>query len=127
MGPLFNRCSPGKRNNRRNQRFLLTLDQPIGRKLGDDFNTIADNQPSQTSTESDYYNRRYTFKELIGDEKLYQALNKLTEKQIEVLELIYVFGFKNKEVADFFSESPQNISNIHKKALSNIRAYYNDG
>src|SRR5690625_4059774 len=104
MGSLFNRCSSCNRNNRRNQRFLLTLNQTIGRKLGDDFNTIADNQPSQTSTESDYYNRRYTFKELIGDEKLYQALNKLTEKQIEVLELIYVFGFKNKEVTDFFSE-----------------------
>jgi RNA polymerase sigma factor (sigma-70 family) len=59
----------------------------------------------------------------IENESLYKAINLLTEKQRKVLDLIYVQGLNNKEVATFFGESPQNISNIHKQAIKKIKKY----
>lgn len=116
-----------KRINKRNHRFLLILDKPIGNESGENFNAIIDNLTSPASTENEFYNRKYTFSELIEEEELYQVFNKLTEKQIKVLELIYIHGLKNKEVAEYFNESPQNISNIHKRALNYIRNHYESG
>lgn len=57
----------------------------------------------------------------IEHKKLYIALQSLTNKQLKVLELIYVKQFTNKSIAELFGETPQNISKIHLRALRNIR------
>lgn len=57
----------------------------------------------------------------IQDQNLYQAIQGLTDKQKSVLTKIYVHGAAMQEIADSLGESRQNISNIHKKGLENIR------
>ncbi|MED1865861.1 sigma-70 family RNA polymerase sigma factor [Fictibacillus nanhaiensis] len=65
--------------------------------------------------------RNSELSKIIENERLFQAINLLTSKQQKVLDLIYVQGFNNKEVADLFKETPQNISNIHKQAIKKIK------
>jgi RNA polymerase sigma factor (sigma-70 family) len=62
-----------------------------------------------------------SLKEIVENENLYSALEKLTDKQLSVLELIYVKNLSNKEVANFFNESPQNISKVHKQTIKKLR------
>src|SRR5690625_787169 len=115
-----------KRNNQRNRRFMLTLDAPIHSNANDDKKNVIDVQPSPRSTETDYLENMHTFHELIESVKLYNAYQKLTSKQKEVLDHIYIHGFNNKELAHMYEESPQNISNIHKRALKKIKGSLND-
>ena len=115
-----------KRNNKRNHRFMLMLDAPKHPNAEDDKSNIIDVQPSLYSTERDYFDNLQTFQELIESAKLYNAYQKLTSKQKKVLDLIYIHGFNNKEVACIYDETPQNISNIHKRALQRIKESLND-
>ena len=38
--------------------------------------------------------------------------------------MIYILGLNNKEVAHYFNETPQNISNIHKQSLKKLKKHY---
>ncbi|KAB2372789.1 MULTISPECIES: sigma-70 family RNA polymerase sigma factor [Bacillus] len=60
----------------------------------------------------------------IEDESLYKAFLKLTPKQQHILELIYVKGLSNIEVSEYYNDSPQNISAIHKRALKKLKIEY---
>src|SRR5699024_9051338 len=116
-----------KRNNKRNSRFMLTLDAaPYKDDPSEDAATLIDIQPSPHSTETDYFEKMQSFNELIESVKLYNAYQKLTSKQQEVLDMMYIDGFNNKEVAHIFNETPQNISNIHKRALKKLKESYSD-
>lgn len=111
-----------KRVNKRNQRFNLVLDGTASDPHEN--STILNNKyAASNSTEQEYFNDTQSFNELIENEKLYLIYNQLTDKQKQILEMIYVRGFNNKEVADYFEESPQNISNLHKRALQRIKEY----
>jgi len=116
-----------KRNNQRNRRFMLTLDAPKHSNADDnDKRTVIDVQPSPRSTELDYFENMYTLQELIESAKLYKAYQKLTSKQKEILDLMYIHEFNNKEIARMYKETPQNISNIHKRALKKMKESFND-
>lgn len=110
-----------KKNNQRNRRYMLMLDAP--KQVNDDDNTtsLIDVQPSKHTTESDYFESMQTFQELIDSAKLYNAYQKLTSKQKKILDLIYIHGYNTQEVARLYKETPQNISNIHKRALKKIK------
>lgn len=107
-----------KKNNKRNQRFNLTLD------ADEDMTTLNNQTPTSNSSEEDYLEKIITFNELIEDKQLYLSYQRLTEKQQRVLELIYIMGFTNKEIALLYGETPQNISKIHKRALEKIKKHY---
>ncbi|RST60157.1 sigma-70 family RNA polymerase sigma factor [Siminovitchia terrae] len=112
-----------KRINKRNQRYNLILDGNAN-DSNENSTILINNYASSNSTEQDYFNKdTQPFNELIENEKLYEIYNQLTDKQKQILEMIYVRGFTNKEVADYFEESPQNISNLHKRALQRIKEY----
>ncbi|MBM7715314.1 RNA polymerase sigma factor (sigma-70 family) [Bacillus thermophilus] len=112
-----------KRINKRNQRFNLILDGKAN-DSHENSTILINNCASSNSTEQDYFNDdTQSFNELIENEKLYEIYNQLTDKQKQILEMIYVRGFTNKEVADYFGETPQNISNLHKRALQRIKEY----
>lgn len=53
----------------------------------------------------------------IEDKRLAKALKKLTEKQLQVLELIYLKNVSLKEISFILDSTPQNVSNQHRKAL----------
>ena len=98
-----------------NNRFYLTLDKPIGTE-------------SETITHKDLIPEEnkikfgeQTLHNEIGDESLFQALEILSESQYRILELIYVKNLTNIEIAGLMNSSPQNISNIHRKAIRKLR------
>lgn len=115
-----------KGNNQRNRRFKLTLDTPKHPNASDDKTNVIDVQPSPRSTEADYFKNLQSFQEIIENAKLYHAYQKLTSKQQKVLDLLYIHGFNTKEVALLYEETPQNISNIHKRALKSIKESFDN-
>ncbi len=109
-----------KKNNQVNRRFMLMLDAPVYESENNS-TALIDVQPSKYSTEKDFFDSMQTFQDTIESSELYNAYQKLTSKQKEVLDLIYIHQYNTKEVARLYKESPQNISNIHKRALNKIK------
>ncbi|WP_243292137.1 sigma-70 family RNA polymerase sigma factor [Bacillus sp. FJAT-47783] len=98
-----------------NQRFLLTLDQPL--EEGSDStmkDVLIDN-----GNEERYYGKS-SLKEQIENEKLYKALDILTQKQTLILDMLYVKQLTLNEISNILGTTPQNISNQHKKALKKL-------
>ncbi len=57
----------------------------------------------------------------IEDVQLLKSLQKLTVKQLQILEMIYVKELTIKEIAQILKTTPpQNISNHHRKALNKL-------
>jgi len=56
----------------------------------------------------------------IEDEQLVKSLQKLTVRQLQILEMIYVIELSIKEIAQALQTTPQNISNLHRKALNKL-------
>lgn len=56
----------------------------------------------------------------IENEQLLKSLQKLTVKQLQILEMIYVKELSIKEIAQTLQTTPQNISNLHRKALNKL-------
>jgi len=56
----------------------------------------------------------------IEDEQLLKSLQILTVKQLQILEMIYVKELSIKEIAQTLQTTPQNISNLHRKALNKL-------
>jgi len=113
-----------KRNNRRNSRFSLLLDTPHSNDTEENPTPLIDMMFSSKSSEDAYYESMETLGEWIEDKGLYDIYNSLTDRQKSVLELIYLKDYSNKEVAEFYNVSPQNISSIHSRAIRKIRSYY---
>ena len=51
------------------------------------------------------------------------ALYSLTEKQKQIINLVYIKGFSDTEIGQLLNISQQAVSKTHKKALKNIREY----
>ncbi len=62
-----------------------------------------------------------SFLDQIEDEKLYQNIKSLKPMQLRIIELIYVQGLSNKEVAAVLSESEQTVSYNHRAALKKLK------
>ncbi|WP_155590016.1 RNA polymerase sigma factor [Lysinibacillus cavernae] len=56
----------------------------------------------------------------VENEKLFISLKKLTHKQLQILEMIYVKDCSIKVIAETLQTTPQNISNLHRKALKKL-------
>lgn len=56
----------------------------------------------------------------VENEELFKALRKLTDKQLQILEMIYVKDSPIKVIAESLQTTPQNISNLHRKALNKL-------
>lgn len=112
-----------KRERKRKGKYLTILDKPADQGV---HTNMVD---TSGYVEVDFVNTFHTeqLSSIITDEKLVQAIGKLTEKQRQVLSLMYCSGLSNKEIASHFHETPQNISNIHKQALKKIRKSYLTG
>ena len=50
------------------------------------------------------------------------ALNKLTEKQRQTIEALYINGYSGREAAELLNCSPAMITKHHKQALKNLRS-----
>lgn len=102
-----------------NHRFALTLDKPVGAEETE-IGTLKDFLTGNMVVE-ETENDDKTLREEISNEILYKALEVLTETQYKVLDLIYVKNLTKKEVANLVNSSPQNVSNIHSKAIKKLK------
>jgi RNA polymerase sigma factor (sigma-70 family) len=109
-----------KKTRKGKERYQLTLDKPIS-KNGEESQTFKDILPDKIDPFKTETNK--TLLTEIANEKLYKALDSLTELQYNILELKYVKQLTNIEVANVLNTTPQNISNIHKKALVKLKKY----
>jgi len=64
---------------------------------------------------------------MVENEQLFKALKTLTGKQLQILELIYVKDCTIKVIAETLHTSPQNISNLHRKALKKLQQMLKKG
>lgn len=105
-----------------NQRQLLNLDTPIST----DENNTTSKLDILTSSKEDltyleFENIQKDIKEHISNDILFASLNLLSDKQLEILKLIYIVNYNNKEVAKLLGESEQTVSYNHKKAIKKLR------
>ena len=116
-----------KRYNRNRSREVLKIDnssEPTSNSSSFSFDKLTSSQSDLTV--DDYERKNKKLGDLIEDEILFEALNVLSEKQIEVLELIYVKNYTNKEIALILNESNQTISYNHKAALKKLESVMKD-
>lgn len=103
-----------KKIRKNKNRFLLEIDvYSNSRSLDGD---ILYEPISQEHFQGDKNLKNY-----ITNSKLLLALESLTIKQFNILELIYIKNQSLKEIARRLSSTPQNISKIHRKAIENLK------
>ena len=69
----------------------------------------------------EFENIQKDIKEHISNDILFASLNLLSDKQLEILKLIYIVNYNKKEVAELLGESEQTVSYNHKKAIKKLR------
>lgn len=106
--------------NKHYNREVLTLDQPLRNEEGIEGSTYKDMLYCRSPDIIDqivYEN----LADYVGNPQLHQAIQTLTPRQHEVLTYKYVYGLKNKEIANLLEVSPQNISKHHQRALKRLK------
>ncbi|KXY73020.1 MULTISPECIES: sigma-70 family RNA polymerase sigma factor [Bacillus] len=105
-----------------NKRNILNLDKPITNE-GENHTTILDLMSDDLTdiTYMQFEKKQTHLKEHITDELLYEGLNLLSKKQLEILNLYYVHQYNNKQISRILSVSEQTISYNHKKALKTLK------
>ncbi|MFD2658527.1 sigma-70 family RNA polymerase sigma factor [Gracilibacillus thailandensis] len=99
-----------------NKRFSLTLDKEVLEEGNTTYKDLIETKPLYSEQEA--YGKK--LKDHIENDKLYQALNALTKKQLEILELKYLKEMSINEIAELIGTTSQNISNQHNKALKKL-------
>lgn len=106
-----------KKRRKLQKHTLLILDKGLSEEGG----TTAKEQIEDASNEKELENIvGEGLLDNIEDEQLLKSLQKLTVKQLQVLEMIYVKDLTTKEIAQKLRTTPQNISNLHRKALNKL-------
>ncbi len=106
-----------KKRRRLQNRSLLILDKGLSEKDGK--TAIERIEDASNETELDNIVGEGLL-DNIEDEQLLKSLQKLTVKQLQILEMIYVKELSIKEIARTLQTTPQNISNLHRKALNKL-------
>ncbi|MGE7696612.1 RNA polymerase sigma factor [Lysinibacillus sp. NPDC094177] len=106
-----------KKRRRKQNRTLLILDNGLSKYGG----TTAIEQIEDASNEKELDNIvGEGLLDNIEDEQLLKALQKLTVRQLQILEMLYVKELSIKEIGQTLQTSPQNISNLHRNALNKL-------
>ncbi|WP_016993738.1 sigma-70 family RNA polymerase sigma factor [Lysinibacillus boronitolerans] len=106
-----------KKRRRMQNRSLLILDKGLSEEGGTTLKELIEDTRNENGLDH-----------LIGgglldnieDVQLLKSLQKLTVKQLQILEMIYVKELSIKEIAQILKTTPQNISNHHRKALNKL-------
>lgn len=116
----FNALNFDKRHRKIQKRYLLTIDKSFGEEdltfkdnIIDSSSTISLNDLIKSENIIDY----------LEDPLLCEAVNLLTKKQKEILDLAYVKGLSDTEIGKVLDKSQQSVSKTHKKALKRIQYY----
>ncbi|RFA31828.1 hypothetical protein CAI16_19740 [Virgibacillus dokdonensis] len=99
--------------------FPLILDQNIENDESTNITFVDLIKSTENSPNNHVYGS--SLKDYIENKKLYTALDKLTNKQLLILESIYLYNQSLKEIANDQYTTIQNISKQHKKALKKLK------
>lgn len=113
----FNAVNFDKKQRTNKHRFPLTLDQPLSK--GEEGLTHKD----LIKTDKGVLEHLHwgSIEDALENESLIKAVRKLTEKQRELLYLVYVLELTDTEVAKLTGKSQQAVSKMHKQALNKLR------
>lgn len=107
-----------KRGRRRKDRYRLILDKPIKDLENDEnmYDFIAFKNGNFEIIDVDV-----ELLDLAESGSLYKALQRLTSKEKQILNLLFIENRKQVDIAKMFGDTPQNIGKIKKKALEKLR------
>ncbi|MEB2301544.1 sigma-70 family RNA polymerase sigma factor [Lysinibacillus xylanilyticus] len=118
----FNSINYDKRVRLLQSRFPTTLDASINSSEGEEtfLDLMADEQAENLIGEA-----------IISDDLdehvtcpiMYEALNSLTKKQKEIINLAYAEGLSDTDIGLILNKTQQAVSKTHKKALKNMLTY----
>lgn len=111
-----------KKHRLKENRYKLILDKPVssdGEKDGMMIDILTDKKLNDNPYLHELLPQE-NLQDLVINKDLANALKNLTPKQKDVLELFFIKGYTNKEIATIFNETPQNISRIRKASLKKI-------
>jgi len=118
----FNSINYDKKMRLLQSRFSTTLDAPINSSEGEEsFLDLIANEVSFGAL--DDFLSKGDITDHVSCSILYDSLNSLTEKQKQVINLVYVEGLSDTEIATLLNKTQQAVSKTHKKALKNILNY----
>lgn len=120
----FNAINFDKNMQKHHDREVLTLDQPL---IEENEEITHKDMLYHSAPNADDMTTCETIADYIEDLQLYQAIQTLTPKQKNILTHKYVDGLRNKEMADLFNDSPQNVSKLHHKALQKLENHLKKG
>jgi RNA polymerase sigma factor (sigma-70 family) len=63
----------------------------------------------------------------VSDPFLYQALQQLTKRQLDILELYFLYNFTHAEIGQVLGISQQSVSKSYNRALHTLREIYKEG
>lgn len=117
----FNAVNFDKRQRKYSSRNLLTIDSTMQNDEEITFKDIIEDTKSEITIE------KLSISDDIADYLinpiLYKAVQSLSVKQKEVLNLVYIKGLSDTEIAKLLNKSQQSVSKIHKIALRKIHDY----
>ncbi|MEX3625338.1 sigma-70 family RNA polymerase sigma factor [Viridibacillus arvi] len=118
----FNSINYDKRLRLIQSRFSSTLDASINSNEGEEtfIDLLADEQASNHFEE---FAKNDDIDEHVTCPLLYDALNTLTKKQKEIINLAYGEGLSDTEIGLRLDKTQQAVSKTHKKALENMLSY----
>ena len=117
---FYNSINYDKRLRLLNSRFSLTLDAPLNTENEETTHLdLLMKENSTTEGEYSFLNNDSLMK-IVENEDLYNALKTLTEIQLKILNLAYIKGLSDTEIARQLNKSQQTISKTHKLALKKL-------
>ncbi|MBK3494707.1 sigma-70 family RNA polymerase sigma factor [Viridibacillus sp. YIM B01967] len=75
----------------------------------------------EDTTFNNFQNSQHNISDYIGNPELISSMKSLSNKQLYILELIYIHNINNKQIAKVLNESEQTISYNHHAALEKLR------
>ena len=117
----FNAINFDKRQRMQNSRHCLTLDATIPEGNGISFAEMLCDAESSTSLDAVLMDA--SLPDQVASTDLFAALQTLTTKQLQILELSYVNGLNDTEIGIALSKSQQTVSKTRKRALKSLRFF----
>jgi RNA polymerase sigma factor (sigma-70 family) len=117
----FNAINYDKRYRRVQNRYPITVDCSVGEEDGTTFKDMI--KDPNADIKIDDCLKSESILDHLEDLALCEAVERLTEKQREILDLAYVKGLSDTEIGLLLNKSQQAVSKTHKKGLQNIFCY----
>lgn len=114
----FNAINFDKRYRKMSERYILTVDKPLGDEEDTSFKDIIADSQAEIQIENIIQSDDIT--DYIEDPVLYEAILTLSDKQREVINLAYVKGLSDTEIGKMLNKSQQAISKMRNRALKKI-------